>query len=290
MTINIRFYDGMGYGITRPIVVVNFPNINKINNNKLYALLKKYNEFSNLENFKSSNVYETILYLVKFQYEIARIPSFNNFVALQKEGSYAFDYYHKNAFQIALNTSLQLLDNFSKNKELLFEKLDESIVQLRTFVDSGVNNYRILQAASQKNIPFRNLTKDIFALGYGKNSICFKSTITSNTNPLFPVIAKNKIQTKLFLRERGLPVAPFGVVENIKELKEIAQKLGYPVVVKPFDKDQGLGVYNGIKDEKTLLWAYNETLKVSKNVMVEKHIDGDDYRINLYNGHILSIS
>lgn len=287
---HLDFLNGMGYGITRPIVIIDFPKITKVNLSKFYTFFKKYKEFIDFEKVKIYNLYELILLVVKLQYAIARIPCFNEFVSLKKDRRYIFDYYNEVSFQKALNYSLWLIRNLNQSEQAIDNKLDQNIKLLKSFAPIGLNNYRMLQAAYTNKIPFWNLTKNTYVLGYGKNSIHLESTVTDNTSPIFLQIARNKVATKQFLINCGLPTASFVIVKSIEELKKEAMKLGYPMVVKPVDTDGGKGVYSGIQNEKSLLWAYNEAIKISKNIMLEKHIDGKDYRINIFNGHILNIT
>jgi len=60
---------------------------------------------------------------------------------------------------------------------------------------------------------------------------------------------------------------------------QIAREIGFPVVIKPVDSNQGKGVTLNIKDEQEMEIAYNEARKYSRVVLVEKYVKGKDYRV-----------
>jgi cyanophycin synthetase len=91
------------------------------------------------------------------------------------------------------------------------------------------------------------------------------------------------------LRAAGLPVADNGFAHNVETAVKLAQHLGYPVVVKPSDLDQGAGVTAGIEDEADLRRAFEAAAKASKRIMVEKHHYGRDYRVTVLHGKVIKI-
>jgi cyanophycin synthetase len=84
-------------------------------------------------------------------------------------------------------------------------------------------------------------------------------------------------------------VAKSGWARTVEMAVKMADKIGYPVVVKPANADQGAGVTAGIEDEKELRKAFAEAAKISQKVMVEKHHFGRDYRVTVLHGKVIKV-
>lgn len=94
-----------------------------------------------------------------------------------------------------------------------------------------------------------------------------------------------KAETLAVLRENDVPT-PQGVRLDPRDttteiLKEEAQQLGYPLVLKPEKGSFGRGVMTGLEDWDELESAYAHLLSDlnSSHVLLEKHHKGDDYRL-----------
>ncbi|MDO8507905.1 MAG: ATP-grasp domain-containing protein [bacterium] len=94
----------------------------------------------------------------------------------------------------------------------------------------------------------------------------------------------DKYLTKNLLRKNGIS-APEGEVfsaHSFKEAVEYAQKIGFPVVVKPNWGSHGDSVFVEIKNERELVSAVNhleEETGVNTLFLVEKHLPGKEYRV-----------
>jgi cyanophycin synthetase len=78
-------------------------------------------------------------------------------------------------------------------------------------------------------------------------------------------------------------------VGSEQEAVEAARRLGYPVVVKPADRDGGRGVFAGLWNDEVLRGAWREAARLSRRVLVEKHFDGEDYRFTVVHGEVVKI-
>jgi cyanophycin synthetase len=92
------------------------------------------------------------------------------------------------------------------------------------------------------------------------------------------------------LRKAGLPVPEHSLVKSAEAAVDFAQHLGYPVVVKPADMDGGKGVFALLRTEQSVRDAYAKVVELSGNVLVEKHIEGNDYRLQVHNGDVFWIA
>lgn len=106
---------------------------------------------------------------------------------------------------------------------------------------------------------------------------------------------KDKDLAKLYLSRAGVPVPEgrkFVAGTSDDEILAYARKLGYPVVIKPAGGSGGRGVFTNIENEIALKdnIAYLRNEINVKESLVEKHIDGDDYRAFVLDGQVLAVA
>jgi cyanophycin synthetase len=151
----------------------------------------------------------------------------------------------------------------------------------------GSNTTRFLQAAQENRMPWFRLSASVFQIGHGAKARLLDSSFTDATSVIGSNLARNKIAAADVLRQSGLPVPEHALVDTPEKALEIAATLGYPVVVKPLDKDGGMGVAAGLKDEAGVVQAFENARKFSKSIMVEKHVEGRDYRLVVLHGQLI---
>lgn len=88
----------------------------------------------------------------------------------------------------------------------------------------------------------------------------------------------NKFIMKRLAEKLNVQVPPYAVVEKLTTAFEVAEKFGYPVVIKPVDSDASRGVFKvHSKDEMTSLFEEAKSYSTNGDVMVEKFIQGIEY-------------
>jgi len=112
-------------------------------------------------------------------------------------------------------------------------------------------------------------------------------------------IARDKDFAKFFMKNRGYPVAEGQTffekkwAETVKSGRtiscalEYARELGFPVIVKPNSKSQGVGV-SLVENKKELKSALLEIFKGDKVAIVERYLPGHDYRVVVLDKEIIS--
>ncbi len=204
-----------------------------------------------------------------------------------------FPSYEPRAVVFTLKWILKTLNNQdSRQKSLpasLRKELDQLLGQLRKIAPFGTNNIRFINAAHLLGIPVLPLPGDVFQYGWGIKGRWFHSSITDETNAIGVKQAKNKLVTNAFLKQGGIPVALGMHVNNPAEALSAAKKIGYPVVVKPADLDQGKGVYADLRNPQEVHNAFEQAKKLSSIIMLEEHLKGIAFRITLVRGETISI-
>ncbi len=167
----------------------------------------------------------------------------------------------------------------------------ERLYKIAYDTDMGPSTQAIYDEARRRNIPVRRLGENsLLQLGYGCNMRFIQASLPDATSTIAVDLAKNKQLAKELLREQRIPVPEGGIAESEEAAVVVAEQLGYPVVVKPFDANQGRGVTANIGDENQLRMAYQLASLYTKRIIIEKYIRGRDYRILVVGGRVAAVA
>lgn len=170
-------------------------------------------------------------------------------------------------------------DRFAEGAGQLLERL-------RHAASPTGNGVHYLRAAHRMGVPWRRYGGHVFQIGQGVHARWLDSSLTDRTPSVGVTMAQNKMVTATILRRAGLPAPPHGRAPTIEAARMVAARLGYPVVVKPANRDGGIGVAAGLEDEAALARAFAAARELAEEVLVEKHVDGDDYRLVVMDGRV----
>lgn len=193
-------------------------------------------------------------------------------------------------YNLAIKIFILILGKNNFELHECLKLMDKELESLRNYIQSGSSTIPLLKAAYDKNIPFRKIGKKVYQLGWGHRSRLLLTSTTDGDSLIGSRIANNKLETISILRDSGYPVAQSFFLQDKKNLEAFAQKLGWPIILKPIDKDRSEGVTTNISNNEMLQDAYAYSLEYSKNIMMEKHVVGDVYRIGLINNELLIVS
>ena len=116
-------------------------------------------------------------------------------------------------------------------------------------------------------------------LGYGANQKRIQATVTSQTSNIGVDIACDKEETKLLLEQAEVPIPKGDIIRTERGLEEAAEYVGFPLVIKPVNGNHGRGITTNINSMDEALIAFKEAKEISRLVIVEKYITGEDYRL-----------
>ncbi|OGB69500.1 MAG: hypothetical protein A2486_13575 [Burkholderiales bacterium RIFOXYC12_FULL_65_23] len=173
--------------------------------------------------------------------------------------------------------------------EGFYDEAQRVVSRLTRLMPPGKSTLPVLQAAHDKGIPFMHLGGGIFQLGWGSKSHRIDRSATELDSAIGARLAQNKALTARLLQGAGLPAPQHQVVTDAATALATAQRLGWPVVVKPLDRDRGEGVTVDVADGAALQAAFAaaQGLSPSRQVIVERQVAGCCHRLFIDRGRLL---
>ena len=157
----------------------------------------------------------------------------------------------------------------------------------------GPSTQALVDEAVSRDIPFIRLDRhSLVQLGQGLHQQRIRATMTSRTGAIGVDIASNKGLTNSLLSSAGLPVPRSEEVRTVDDAVAAANKIGYPVVVKPLDGNHGRGVSLDLRSEDEVREAFQPAWDESRNgdVVVESYVTGNDYRVLIIGGKMAAVA
>ena len=105
-------------------------------------------------------------------------------------------------------------------------------------------------------------------------------------------MASDKEETNSILADLGLPVPRQIVVRERREAARAAERIGYPVVIKPLDANHGRGISIGLSEPDEIVEGFDFAREHGKgrSVIVESFIHGHDHRMLVVNNELVAVS
>jgi cyanophycin synthetase len=172
-----------------------------------------------------------------------------------------------------------------------FQEEMEDLVRLAQRRAFGPSTGALVRAAEDRDIPWIRLNdRSLVQLGHGKYQRRIQATVTSETRHTAVEIASDKRLTNQILSDLGLPVPRQERVRDPEDAVAAAEKIGYPVVVKPLDGNHGRGVSINLTTAEQVLDAFEKAYEHSSVVIVETFQQGHDYRIVVIDGKVKAVA
>lgn len=187
-----------------------------------------------------------------------------------------------------LMTLLQDGGNSLESPVAIYNFIQKKVLPpLRSMTVAGVSTIPILEAAYQCHIPFRHIGSGIYQLGWGSKGRLIDRSSVDSDSIIGAKLTTSKVLTARLLRVAGLPSPVHVLVNSREQAVSAAETLGWPLVVKPADKERGEGVTVSITDKATLSAAYKNAASFSRQILVEREVPGVCYRLLIANGKML---
>jgi len=170
--------------------------------------------------------------------------------------------------------------------------LEDDIQRMRELRESerlGPSTGSIVLEAKSRGIPWIRLNKySLVQLGYGANQKRIQATVTSETSSIGVELACDKEDTKYLLERAEVEVPRGDIISREGSLEDACRYVGYPLVIKPIDGNHGRGITVDINSYEDALDAFKVAKEVSRRVIVEKYIIGEDYRLLVINNNFVA--
>ena len=191
-----------------------------------------------------------------------------------------FTYLEEKVGIYAAEAAVRITEALIKGEDYNLEYDIQQMREIRENTRLGPSTGSIVEEAIARDIPWIRLNKEsLIQLGYGKNQVRFRATMTEKTSSIAVDIASNKDETKRLLQEQAIPVASGITISSAAGVDEAIRKVGFPLVFKPLDGNHGRGISINIKEREEAIAAYEHAAKISRKVIVEKFVTGYDFRV-----------
>ena len=208
---------------------------------------------------------------------------------------YAYD--QEDVGRAAGQLSVRLLNHLCHDAEPEFDfirELEDGIIRLAERLAYGPSTLEIVSEAERRGIPVLRLNpiQSLVQLGHGRHQRRIWATRTSLTSGVAMDIAGNKELTNQLLREVGIPSPRGEIAKSEAGAVRIAERLGYPVVLKPVDGNHGRGVCLDLRDAETVRRCFAMSRAASRGgtVMVERMIAGRDFRVVVVGNEVVAVA
>ena len=155
----------------------------------------------------------------------------------------------------------------------------------------GPSTMALVRAAEERRIPWIRLNEqNLIQFGHGRYQQRIQATVTSRTSHIAVELASDKEETNRILGHLGLPVPKQRLVQSADDAVAAAEKIGYPVVVKPFNANHGRGITVHLTTPEQVHAAFEVAREHSRSVIVESFIVGEDHRMLVINGELIAVA
>ena len=155
----------------------------------------------------------------------------------------------------------------------------------------GPSTASIVHAAEKRGIPWIRLNEQsLIQLGYGVHQQRIQATVTGRTSHIAVELAGDKEETNKILANLGLPVPKQRLVQTAERAIQAADRIGRPVVLKPYNGNHGRGVSINLSTNDEVREAFARAQEHSRSVIVESYITGHDHRMVVIDGELVAVS
>lgn len=153
----------------------------------------------------------------------------------------------------------------------------------------GPSTASLVAAAEERGIPWLRLNRhSLVQFGHGRYQQRIQATTTGRTSNIAVELASDKEETNSILRDLGLPVPKQRIVRSASDAVRVAERIGYPVVVKPLAGNHGRGVSINLRTPDEIRVGFEKAREHGRTTIVESHIEGFDHRLLVVNGELVA--
>jgi cyanophycin synthetase len=169
-------------------------------------------------------------------------------------------------------------------------RLDE-LIEFAQRRQLGPSTGSLVRAAEARDIPWLRLNDhSLVQFGHGRYQKRIQATVTSETRHIAVEIASDKEETNRILADLGLPVPRQRLSRSAEDAVRAAERIGYPVVLKPLDANHGRGVSINLTTPDQVRAAFEKAREHSRSIVIESFLTGFDHRMLVVNGELVAVA
>ena len=200
-----------------------------------------------------------------------------------------FAYMEEKVGLYAAEAAVRIAEALIDNQSYSLEEDIQTMRELRERERLGPSTASIIDEAVSRGIPWMRLNEySLCQLGYGANQKRIQATMTGQTSSISVELACDKTDTKFLLSQAEVPVPQGEIIRTAEELQEAVDRLGYPLAIKPVNGNHGRGITADITTWKTAQEAFADAQQISKRVIIERRIEGEDHRLLVINHKLVA--
>jgi cyanophycin synthetase len=151
----------------------------------------------------------------------------------------------------------------------------------------GLESRLLVEEAVRRDIPWSRLFGKQLLLGQGHRQRWLFQSFTDATSNLAVALTTYKPATLQVLEAAGLPVVPRAVAEDAEAAVAAAERIGFPVVLKPAASDRGVGVHLNLASAAAVRQVFPQVRRHGP-VLVERQQPGADHRLLVMDGRLIA--
>lgn len=166
------------------------------------------------------------------------------------------------------------------NAQALYARMEQAVLSPYKGVwPSGRANGFVASLAYKMGVPFDYMGARLMRLGQGA-----KRQITQRSSCLFDSaisaqVCADKVSTAVLLRQAGLPAPEHVLVNSLEQAQAAALHIGWPVVIKPADRERSEGVMVDVNSPEAVAQGFETASRWSRRILVERQVAGVCYRV-----------
>ena len=197
----------------------------------------------------------------------------------------------------ASKLAVHLLNDLANDGAPDLAAIQTALARFGTMVASrrqGTAAQAVIASARLRGIPVSILDPfgQFVDLGNGAYRRRLLGSLSSFTSVIAESIVNDKHLANHYLRTAGVPVPHSAAARTAERAVEAARTIGFPVVVKPLDAGNSLGLFVDRRDEHEVRQAFPIAAAASSSgrVLVEQYIAGNEYRAMVVNDQVVAVS
>ncbi len=190
------------------------------------------------------------------------------------------------AFDGALRIVNRLIERIPGDR---FAKLLEFTTMAARALGFDQSTRAMIVEAERRGVPWIRPTRVGLhvLIGQGAKQKMLRETLRSGESAVGRELARNKMLTLSVLAPMQMPTGRFTLVNAIAGALKAAETIGYPLVLKPTERQKGEGVFAGLRNPDELRRAF-ASLKGPQQLLLQSYFPGDDHRLLVVGGKLIA--